>query len=195
MSAMSEMTTETLFDFTTMDSVKDWYEISDTVRQVGQSKATFVLQKTKLFQRGVFFVLLNPQPNGACFAGMNSKNLPLTNWSNFQKLKMKIRSQAANFAQWKIVLRTSASVDRFTTYQQEFPVENNSAEFQIVTLDLSGFHQFVDGNVRPDEVILDKTDIQSFGFQAFGGVYEDFKQSGPATLEIDYVKLVQSDQK
>ena len=26
--------------------------------------------------------------------------------------------------------------------------------------------------------------------QAFGGVYEDFKQFGPASLEIEYIKLI-----
>ena len=59
-----------LFDFTSLDHVDDWYEVSDTVREVGKSKATLVLQKTRMFQRAIFFALLNPQPNGACFAGM-----------------------------------------------------------------------------------------------------------------------------
>ena len=35
------------------------------------TRSISVLQKTRQFQRGIFFVLLNPQPNGACFAGMN----------------------------------------------------------------------------------------------------------------------------
>ena len=60
-----------LFDFTTMSDVNDWYEVSDTVREVGKSKATLVLQKTRKFQRAIFFTLLNPQSNGACFAGVN----------------------------------------------------------------------------------------------------------------------------
>ena len=68
----SQSTTEMmLFDFTTTDNVSNWYEVSDTVRNVGKSKATLVLQKTRIFQRAIFFALLNPQPNGACFAGMD----------------------------------------------------------------------------------------------------------------------------
>ena len=33
-------------------------------------------------------------------------------------------------------------------------------------------------------------DVMTFGIQAFGGVYEDFKQFGPASLEIEYIKLI-----
>ena len=58
-----------------------------------------------------------------------------------------------------------------------------------MTLKLSDFHQTINGTINPNEVPLDKSDIRTFGFQVFGGVYDDFKQSGPGTLEIDYVKL------
>ena len=42
MSSLAQSTFEGdfLFDFTTMSDVKDWYEVSDTVREVGKSKAT-----------------------------------------------------------------------------------------------------------------------------------------------------------
>ena len=42
MSNLSKSTFENdyLFDFTTMSDVNDWYEVSDTVRSVGKSKAT-----------------------------------------------------------------------------------------------------------------------------------------------------------
>ena len=107
-----------LFDFTTLSNVNDWYEVSDTVREVGKSKATFVLQKTRKFQRSIFFVLLNPQPNGACFAGMNfDGNFDLSNYSG---IEIKFKAQAADIRLWKVVLKTSISVDRFTGYQQEF---------------------------------------------------------------------------
>ena len=36
-----------LFDFTVAQNVSDWYEVSDTVRNVGKSKATIILQKTQ----------------------------------------------------------------------------------------------------------------------------------------------------
>ena len=40
------------------------------------SKAGFTLQKSRIFQRAVLFALLNPQPNGAGFAGVKT-NLSL----------------------------------------------------------------------------------------------------------------------
>ena len=72
------------------EDVDNWWESSDTVRfwwknfisfdsekllcyrEPGKSKAAFVLQKSKLFQRVVFFAMLNPQPNGAGFAGVKT---------------------------------------------------------------------------------------------------------------------------
>merc|ERR1712156_919643 len=68
-----------LFDFTNENitkDVSDWYEVSDTVRTVGMSKATIVLQKTQVFRRAVLFALLNPQPNGAGFANLKDLMLP-----------------------------------------------------------------------------------------------------------------------
>ena len=38
-----------------------WVEVSDTVREVGKSKAALVSQKTRVFQRAVLFAILNPQ--------------------------------------------------------------------------------------------------------------------------------------
>ena len=59
-----------LFDFAKMQELTGWIESSDTVRSQGMSKANLVLQKSPTFQRAIFFTLLNPQPNGAGFAGM-----------------------------------------------------------------------------------------------------------------------------
>ena len=43
------------------------------MREVGKSKATLVAQQTQLFTRAVLFAVLNPQENGACFAGMRAE--------------------------------------------------------------------------------------------------------------------------
>jgi len=190
MSNLSKSTFENdyLFDFTTISDVNDWYEVSDTVRSVGKSKATLVLQKTRQFQQGIFFVLLNPQPNGACFAGMNfDGNFNLEKCSGFE---FKFKAQASDLKSWKIVLKTSDSIDRFTSYQQDFEAVKTNDDFEVVVLKFEDFHQMVDGQINPNEVPLKKNDIKTFGFQAFGGVYDDFKQSGPGTLEIKYVKLI-----
>ena len=178
------MENQYLFDFRTQD-ISDWYEVSDTVRNVGKSKATIVTQKTKQFQRAVFFALLNPQPNGACFAGMYH-DLANPDLSPFSAMKIHHRSQS-QWTYWKIILKTDASIDRFTTYEQKFLTMPR--DFESVTLKFSDFHQYKDGHIM-DETPLNVKNIKTIGIQAFGGVYDDFKQSGPGTLEIDYIQLI-----
>ena len=71
-----------------------------------------------------------------------------------------------------------------------FQAVKTNNDFEVVVLKFEDFHQMIDGQINPNEVPLNKSDINTFGFQAFGGVYDDFKQSGPGTLEIEYVKLI-----
>jgi hypothetical protein len=96
--------TKCLFDFTNSAStVNDWIEISDTERDVGKSKGVFVEQKTEKFQKAIFFSLLNPQPNGAAFAGIayRKKSFDL---SSFTGLNLSVRAQGENFV-YKVILR------------------------------------------------------------------------------------------
>merc|ERR1712029_531182 len=53
-----------LFDFTDPSGggLEDWVESSDTVREVGMSKASFVIQQTRRYRRAVFFALLDSGP-------------------------------------------------------------------------------------------------------------------------------------
>jgi Complex I intermediate-associated protein 30 (CIA30). len=83
-----------LFDFRKLSDLDHWTEESDTVREVGKSKAVFQLQKTRLFQRAIFFTLLNPQENGAGFAGCRTN----TNFdfSKYEKLQVYGRAQGSN---------------------------------------------------------------------------------------------------
>ena len=95
-----------LFDFTNASStstIDDWVEISDTERDVGKSKAVLVEQKTQQFQRAVFFTLLNPQPNGAGFAGVAYRNRTF-DLGAFTGLKLSVRAQGENFF-YKVILR------------------------------------------------------------------------------------------
>lgn len=72
-----------------------------------------------------------------------------------------------------------------------FQALENNLGFETGFLPFSNFHQDVNGTVNPDEPPLDLANVKTFGLQTFGNVYDDsFKQSGPGSLEIDYVKLV-----
>jgi NADH dehydrogenase [ubiquinone] 1 alpha subcomplex assembly factor 1 len=179
---------EYLFDFTTK-FVDKWYEVSDTVRDVGKSKATMVLQKTQIFQRAILFALLNPQSNGAAFAGMYFDG-PY-DFKSFSGFEIKLKLQSLNIKQWKVILKQLKSDDRFETYEHKFePKQETNHDFEIVTMKFSDFHQHINGTINPNEPALDLAKIATFGFQTFGGVYDDFKQSGPGSLELDYVKLI-----
>jgi hypothetical protein len=78
-------------------------EISDTEREVGKSKGVLVEQKTEQFQRAIFFSLLNPQPNGAGFAGVSYRKNSF-DLSSFTGLKLSVRAQGENFV-YKVILR------------------------------------------------------------------------------------------
>ncbi|KAK4035563.1 hypothetical protein OUZ56_027651 [Daphnia magna] len=173
-----------LFNFTDPNAnISTWVESSDTVRQPGMSKASIVLQKAQLFQRAIFFALLNPQPNGAGFAGVRT---PVDfDLSSFSTLKMKLRGQgqATNF---KIIIKHHGEVgDGSPSYEQFFTATN---EFQELSLPIDKFQPYWRGQALQNAEPLDSSNITSFGFQFYGGVYEEHKQSGPATLEIDWVK-------
>lgn len=112
----------TLFDFTTNDTTEGWTELSDTVREVGMSKATLQIQKTRVFRRAIFFTLLNPQPNGAGFAGM--RKLISLNLNQYDNILLRIRAQGQNI-NYKIVLRHKNQNDEpHPTYEQFFTVVN-----------------------------------------------------------------------
>ncbi|XP_043672444.1 uncharacterized protein LOC122631170 [Vespula pensylvanica] len=172
----------TLFDFTRMDNMNDWQEISDTVRTVGKSKATLVLQKTQVFQRAIFFTLLNPQPNGAGFAGVRTRvNLNLT---DFETIVITCRGQGKN-NHYKAVLRHKGlDSNKDLSYEQFFQVPMSNEEFSTVSLKLDSFKPYYRGQEIPDGEPLDVENITMFGLQVYGGVYLPFKQSGVSALEI-----------
>merc|ERR1712071_574507 len=161
-----------LFNFT--DPAVDmsgWTEVSDTVREPGKSKALLVLQKTQVFQRAVFFALLNPQPNGAAFAGVRHPiALQLFPASS---ITIKCRAQGSN-PHFKIALKHHGQQPgpvRTPSYEYYFEAPGGD-ELQYLNFPLLEFKPY----------------ITSFGIQVYGGVNEEVKQSGPEALEIDWIK-------
>nr|CAD7431832.1 unnamed protein product [Timema monikensis] len=175
-----------LFDFTSRPSVDDWIEQSDTVRTVGMSKAVLVLQKTQVFQRAVFFALLNPQPNGAGFAGM--RVLTALDLSPYSQIRLRIRAQG-NSSGYKMVLRHKGEDDEpYPTYEQFFQVHQGA--FEDLSLPLSQFIPYYRGRPLNSSEPLDQSNITSLGLQVYGGVYLSTKQAGPSTLEMDWIKAI-----
>ncbi|XP_043257901.1 uncharacterized protein C9E9.15-like isoform X1 [Colletes gigas] len=184
---IKESDKEILFDFTTIDNVDNWREISDTVRTVGMSKAVLTLQTTQIFQRAIFFNLLNPQPNGAGFAGVRiRKNLNLL---NFKNIEITCRGQGDN-SHYKVVLRHKGlHSDKDITYEQFFMVPISSNTFVTIILPLTEFKPYYRGREIPNAEPLDTSNITMFGLQIYGGVYLPVKQKGVSALEIENISV------
>lgn len=109
-----------LFDFTKFDNVENWQEQSDTVRDVGMSKAVFVLHKNTAYRRAIFFALLNPQLNGAGFAGIRA--IKTYNLTGHTKLQIQCRGQG-QYNGFKVVLRHKGLNDEPNySFEQYFQV-------------------------------------------------------------------------
>ena len=61
-------------------------------------------------------------------------------------------------------------------------------EWSVITLPFSEFKAHYRGKPIPDAEPLDTSQITQIGIQVPGGVYSEFKQSGAATLEIDFMQ-------
>lgn len=173
-----------LFDFTVADAdTSGWVEMSDTRREVGMSKAVFPIQKTQVYQRAVFFALLNPQPSGAGFAGVDTE--VKFNLSQCTTLDLRLRA-GGEYSAFKVILyHKSEEVAVNYSYEQFF---QGPREFQVVRLLLADFKAYFRGFLIEDAEPLDTSDITRFGLQFTGGYAEGLYQSGPATLEVDWIK-------
>jgi len=160
-----------------------WLEISDTVRPQGMSKAALVLQKTFLFQRGVLFVVLNPQPNGACFAGVK-RSTEAYDFTDYTGIELSVRAQGLK--NWKLVLNHDMlNLDPAVTYEGFFAL-NSTVDFSTLQVPFTEMKPYYRGkSVEAPPIQLDK--VIALGLQGYGGVYEVNKQSGPGTLEMKYI--------
>ena len=65
-----------------------------------------------------------------------------------------------------------------------------SREFQTLHLPLKAFKFNYRGKNIIDHEPLNISNITQVGIQIFGGVHEDFKQSGTSSLELDWIRAV-----
>lgn len=174
-----------------------WFESSDTVRGAGMSKATLTLQSlTKdiigVEQRAVFFALLNPQPNGAGFAGMkrwiNETEFEDSTLTGDPGVILRARAQGLNY--WKVILyHKMQNVDPYVTYEGFFEMPSNRTVFSDVEINIDSFLPYFRGRQVSDAGKLDVTKIAGIGVQAYGGVYVEHKQAGPGTLEMESLAI------
>lgn len=173
-----------LFDFQNATDLNGWSEQSDTVRSQGKSKATFDLYKTQSKQSAIFFTLLNPLPNGACFGGVRTTTqLNLEEYAYFG-FSCKATGNATTY---KIILRHDNLNDEpHPSFEQKFKVDQDTET--VVKMPISQFKPYYRGRIINDGPTLNVKNITSFGIQVAGGVYENFKQSGLSSLVVDQIR-------
>ena len=174
-----------LFNFNQQDDVADWVEISDTTRSVGKSKAVMTIVESEAVRRAIFFALLNPQPDGACFAGMRKFYDAPQDWSEYVYIVLnKARNQGEN-TQYKFVVQDNSSLSNSSLVFEgffdtsSFPEDEDGFVFVTYPLDklICSYHgKICDLDVNTRQIL-------SVGLQIAGGVYiDDMDQYGPATL-------------
>lgn len=180
-----------LYNFTADSSIDTFTECSDTVRSVGMSKAVFSLIESETVRHAVLLTLLNPQPDGACFAGVNTRiSQNINNWANYAAISINIRGQG-QYSDFKVVLQDYKSeTNSSLAFEQHFDSFIGGTGFATIALPMSQFFCYYRG-VRCDE-ILDLTNIFTLGFQAAGGVYGevDDQQKGAASVEVNWIELI-----
>ncbi|KAK4469788.1 hypothetical protein MN116_007304 [Schistosoma mekongi] len=170
-----------LFNFTDPQIKLDkWIEVSDTVREEGRSKAVLVPHIAFNYRSAIFFYLLNPQPNGACFAGVDYL---LDNWdlSQYKGISIDLHRQGG-VSSFKLIFYDNCS-DIFICQSYESFFETAEGRQQI-ELPFSTFAPYFRGFPKPNAPPLALTKLSRFGIQTYGGVNELRKQSGPGSVEL-----------
>ncbi|CAH8560489.1 unnamed protein product [Heterobilharzia americana] len=171
-----------LFNFTDSEttSLDRWVEVSDTVREAGRSKAALVSHVAYNYQSAIFFYLLNPLPDGACFAGVDI-DLNFLNLSAYQGISIDLHRQGVNSG-FKLLFYTDcADYSNCSSYESFF---QTSGDRQYIQLPFHTFEAYFRGKHQPNAPPLDRSRLTRFGIQVYGGVYEKRRQSGPGSLEL-----------
>ena len=206
-----------LYDFTIKEnSVQNFVEVSDsTERTAGLSKASFVSIDSTNDPRAVFFSLLVPQDDSACFAGIEDSSKGSMNWDLYESMTLHLKRSGPNSI-YKVVLKDALvqSQNSSVTFEQIFDIASdcwtntqednknlkkandkegiddgydNEYSWGYVTLSLNKFVCSYHGQDCDYE--FNKNQVSSFGLQIAGGRYESFTQSGVGSLELKTVIL------
>ena len=93
---------------------------------------------------------------------------------------------------WKVVLTNKefSGQEALYTYEAKFQaLQEDSDDFQTIRVKFSDFQAYYRGALVLDAPPLQLEKIETFGLQTFGGVYDEYKQSGVGSLEIDFIAM------
>ncbi|VEN46043.1 unnamed protein product [Callosobruchus maculatus] len=150
----------------------------------GVSKAVLVPHNGPNSKGAVLFTLLEPQTDGAAFAGV--RRVANFDFSGHQEIRLRLKNRG-EYTGYQLVLKNSQEANT-VSYANYFDAAQK--DFGEINLALSGFEAQLHGKKVDDAPALDISKITSVGIYAYGGVYRNRKQNGVAALEIDYIKAV-----
>ncbi|CAH8502970.1 unnamed protein product [Schistosoma rodhaini] len=188
---LDDSANSTLFNFTDPETIlfDVWVEVSDTFRPEGRSVAILTPLIAYNYQSGIFFYLLNPQPDGSCFAGVHYI-LNTWNLSQFTGVVIDLHRQGEN-SNFKLTFYGNCS-DIFTCPSYESFFETSGGREQI-KIPFTTFKAYFRGQLKPESPPLNLTQLSRFGIQAYGGVFAPKKQSGPGSIEIFTISAYKED--
>nr|CAI5837057.1 unnamed protein product [Callosobruchus analis] len=150
----------------------------------GVSKAVLVPHNGIDSNRAILFTLLEPQSDGAAFAGV--RRVDNFDFTGHQEISLKLRNWGA-YTGYQLVLKNSQESNT-VSYASYFDAPQKA--FGEINLPFSEFEAQLHGKKVDDAPALDESNITSIGIYAYGGVYRNRTQSGVAALEIQYIKAV-----
>lgn len=139
---------------------------------------------------------MNPQPNGACFAGFETEVDLYT--SRYTAVQIKLKGAQGDLFRYKLLL-THKNQTAQRSYESFFNITELCDCLQDegachcdhdVILPLNDFKAYYRGKLDPTAPPLSSMNVGSVSIQAAGGVYEEEKQRGVGAIEIESIKLL-----
>lgn len=155
-----------LYDFSSEETVKDWYEINDDVMGgVSSGRITMTDQGTVRFEGEVSL------ENDGGFASIRSRSRPL-DLSRHGGLRLRVRGDGRRY---KINFKTDESFDGLL-HRAVFDTRRGS--WQTIDIPFDSFQPTYKGRVLKDSPTPDLSMVRSLGLMISD------KQAGPFSLEI-----------
>ena len=100
-----------------------------------------------------------------------------------------LKCRGQGLAHWKVnFYHNMENIDPRVTFESLFDVNTTATEFTEVKLGIDTFKGYFRG-LEVEDVTLDTARITGIGLQAYGGVYKEDKQSGPGSLELEFIEI------
>jgi hypothetical protein len=163
-----------IFDFSSPDSIisPQWEEVSDTTRTAGLSKATLSIIEAETDRRASMFTLLVPQPDGACFAGMNyveynesSNVVDISSFSTIVLQEALVTGLVDDNIIYKMILKDN-NKNSSISFENSFTAPRTRTRVELKIIDFACFYrgQQCDGSLNVEF-------ITALGLQVACGVY------------------------